>query len=123
MNNQVFYEDVRNGAYLGRYDTDMSNEEVVFASGAFVEAGTVMGKVTATGKYVPLNPTRSDGSQMPAGISYATVDATEAEQRAVITARLSTVKASELLWPDAITDEQKSAAIQALEDNNKIMLR
>lgn len=123
MNNQVFYEDVRNGAYLGRYDTDMSNEEVVFASGAFVEAGTVMGKVTATGRYVPLNPALSDGSQMPAGISYATVDVTEAEQRAVITARLSTVKASELLWPDAITDEQKNAAIQSLEDNNKILLR
>ncbi|WP_254492889.1 head decoration protein [Bartonella sp. B1099] len=123
MNNQVFYEDVRNGAYLGRYDTDMSNEEVVFASGAFVEAGTVMGKVTATGKYVPLNPALSDGSQTPAGISYATVDVTEADQRAVITARLSTVKASELLWPDAITDEQKSAAIQSLEDNNKILLR
>ncbi|GAA4666414.1 head decoration protein [Bartonella pachyuromydis] len=123
MNNQVFYEDVRNGAYLGRYDTDMSNEEVVFASGAFVEAGTIMGKVTATGKYVPLNPALSDGSQTPAEISYATVDATEAEQRAVITARLSTVKASELLWPDVITDEQKSAAIQSLEDNNKILLR
>ncbi|GAA5110857.1 head decoration protein [Bartonella jaculi] len=123
MNNQVFYEDVRNGAYLGRYDTDMSNEEVIFASGAFVEAGTVMGKVTATEKYTPLNPAATDGSQTPAGISFATVDATGADQRAVITARLCTVKASELLWPDAITDEQKNAAIQSFEDKNNILLR
>lgn len=51
---QVFYEDIRNGAYLGPYDTDMSNEEVVFASGAFIEAGTIMGKITASEKYTPL---------------------------------------------------------------------
>ncbi|CAK00809.1 head decoration protein [Bartonella tribocorum] len=120
---QVFYEDIRNGAYLGPYDTDMSNEEVVFASGAFIEAGTVMGKITASKKYTPLNPAASDGSQIPAGISFATVDATEADQRAVMTARLCTVKASELLWPDAITDEKKSAAIQSLEDHNNILLR
>ncbi|PIT68284.1 head decoration protein [Bartonella tribocorum] len=120
---QVFYEDARNGAYLGPYDPDMSNEEVVFASGAFIEAGTIMGKITASKKYTPLNPAASDGSQIPAGISFATVDATEADQRAMMTARLCTVKASELLWPDAITDEQKSAAIQSLEDHNNILLR
>ncbi|AGF74833.1 phage protein [Bartonella australis AUST/NH1] len=119
----IFYTDVRNGAYLGRYEPDMSNKEVIFASGALVEAGTVMGKVTATGKYVPLNPKAVDGSQIPAGISFATVDATEREQRAVITACLSTVKSSELLWPDTIKDEQKKTAIQSLEDHNKIMLR
>ncbi|WP_406603963.1 head decoration protein [Bartonella gliris] len=115
----IIYEDVRNGAYLGPYDPDMSNEEVVFASGAFIEAGTVMGKVTETEKYIPLNPAASDGSQTPAGISFATVDATEADQRAVITARLCTVKASELLWPDTIIDQEKMAAIQSLEDNNQ----
>ncbi|ATP11959.1 hypothetical protein BHOIPH791_13450 [Bartonella henselae] len=120
---QVFYEDVRNGAYLGPYDPDMSNEEVIFASGAFIEAGTVMGKIMATGKYVPLNPSASDGSTRPVGISFATVDATEADQRAVITARLCTVKASELLWPDAITDDQKKDAIQFLEDHNNILFR
>ncbi|WP_156851748.1 head decoration protein [Bartonella refiksaydamii] len=119
----IIYEDVRNGAYLGPYDPNISNEEVVFASGAFIEAGTVMGKVTKTEHYVPLDPAAADGSQIPAGISFATVDASEAEQRAVITARLSTVKASELLWPDAITDEQKKAAIQSLEVKNNILLR
>ncbi|EJF74309.1 hypothetical protein MCO_01925 [Bartonella sp. DB5-6] len=121
--NNIIYDDVRNGAYLGPYDPDMSNEEVVFASGAFIEAGTVMGKITSSEKYVPLDPAASDGSQIPAGISFATVDATDADQRAVITARLCTVKASELLWPDAITDEQKKAAIQSLEDKNNILLR
>ncbi|WP_375647906.1 MULTISPECIES: head decoration protein [unclassified Bartonella] len=119
----IIYDDVRNGAYLGPYDPDMSNEEVLFASGAFIEAGTVMGKITASQKYTPLNPAAADGSQIPAGISFATIDATEADQRAVITARLCTVKASELLWPDAITDEQKKAAIQSLEDKNNILLR
>ncbi|WP_375654880.1 head decoration protein [Bartonella sp. CL46QHWL] len=119
----IIYDDVRNGAYLGPYDPDMSNEEVVFASGAFIEAGTVMGKITTTEHYVPLNPAASDGSQIPAGISFATVDSSEADEGAVITALLFTVKASELLWPDAITDEKKKAAIQSLEDHNNILLR
>ncbi|WP_455480098.1 head decoration protein [Bartonella sp. B23] len=117
----VLYENVRNAAYLGRYDPDLSNEEVTFASGAEIVAGTVMGKVTATGNYVPLNLEAEDGSQVPAGISYANVDATKEEQRAVITARLSTVKASELIWPSSITAEQKKAAIQSLENNNIIL--
>ncbi|WP_455475715.1 head decoration protein [Bartonella sp. B17] len=119
----IFYEDIRDSAYLGRYDPDLSHEEVIFASGAEIMAGTVMGKVTATGKYVPLNPKAVDGSKVPAGISYANVDVTKTDRRAVITARLCTVKASELIWPNTITDEQKQVAIQSLEEKNKIMLR
>ncbi|WP_455474719.1 head decoration protein [Bartonella sp. B30(2025)] len=119
----IFYEDIRDSAYLGRYDPDLSHEEVIFASGAEIMAGTVMGKVTATGKYVPLNLKSVDGSKVPAGISYANVDATKTDRRAVITARLCTVKASELIWPDTITDEQKKVAIKSLEENNKIILR
>ncbi|WP_455478689.1 head decoration protein [Bartonella sp. B10] len=119
----IFCEGVRDSAYLGRYDSDLSQEEVIFASGAEITAGTVMGMVTATGKYVPLRPSASDGSGVPAGIAYANVDATKTDRRAVITARLCTVKASELIWPNAITDEQKRAAIHSLEEKNKIILR
>ncbi|MCZ2204003.1 head decoration protein [Bartonella sp. A05] len=119
----IFYEDVRNGAYLGRYELDISNEEVTFLSGAEIAAGIVMGMLTESKKYVPLNPTASDGSEVPVGISYANVDAIETDQRATITARLSTVKASELIWPEKITEEQKRAAIQSLEEKNKIILR
>ncbi|ALE02870.1 head decoration protein [Bartonella ancashensis] len=119
----IFYENVRSGAYLGRYDPDMSNEEVIFLSGAEIAAGTVMGMITKTQKYVPLNPVAQDGSEVAAGISYSNVDATEEDQRATITARLSTVKASELIWPTTITEEKKHAAIQSLEKKNKIILR
>ncbi|WP_332060823.1 head decoration protein [Bartonella sp. CB74] len=119
----IFYEDTRDSAYLGRYDPDLSNEEVTFASGAEITAGTVMGMVTTTGKYVPFRPTAVDGSQIPAGISYANVDATSGDRRGVITARLCSVKASELLWPSVMTDKQKETAIKSLEQKNKILLR
>ncbi len=49
----------------------MSNKEVIFAKGSEVAAGTVMGLVTSTGKYMPFNPEASDGNEIPAGISYA----------------------------------------------------
>ncbi|MBA9083494.1 MULTISPECIES: head decoration protein [Bartonella] len=119
---KVFYEGPRDSAYLGRYDPDMSNEEVIFAQGYEVSAGTVMGLVTSTGKYVPFNPDASDGSEIPAGISYANVDVSESDQRATITVRLCTVKKSELIWPDKIDEKKKETAIQILEKNN-ILLR
>lgn len=118
---KVFYEGPRDSAYLGRYNPDMSNEEVIFAKGSEVAAGTVMGLVTSTGKYVPFNPNAEDGSQIPAGISYANVDASQSDQRATITVRLCTLKASELIWPEKIDEEKKEVAIQTLEKNNVLL--
>ncbi|AQX19656.1 head decoration protein [Bartonella sp. WD16.2] len=119
---KVFYEGPRDSAYLGHYNPDMSNEEVIFAKGSEIAAGTVMGMVTTTGKYVPFNPDALDGSEIPAGISYANVDVSQSDQRATITVRLCTVKASELIWPEKIDEKKKETAIQILEKNN-ILLR
>ena len=41
-----------------------------------LQAGTVLGKVTASGKYVPVAPAASDGSQTPDLILADDVDAT-----------------------------------------------
>lgn len=54
-----------------------SRDEVTIASGSGeVEIGEVLGKVTATGKYKPLAPAASDGTQTAARISLQSADAT-----------------------------------------------
>lgn len=56
-------------------------DSITIASGAGVLArGTVLGKVTASGKYIKSATAASDGSQTPVAILADTVDATSADQ-------------------------------------------
>ncbi|MFV0385668.1 head decoration protein [Paracoccus sp. (in: a-proteobacteria)] len=87
-------------------------ERVVIASGSGrVKAGTVLGKVTATGKYAPLNTAATDGSQTAAAILFEMCDATEAEMRRTVTIRDTEVAGGKLIWPENMTDEQKRSAL------------
>jgi hypothetical protein len=58
-------------------------DDVTVASGAgVIPYGTLLGKVTATGKYIPSVRTAADGSQNPVAVfaNLAGVDATSADQ-------------------------------------------
>ncbi|MFS8051589.1 head decoration protein [Rhizobium sp. BR 317] len=58
----------------------ISRDVITIASGAGVlQPGTVVGKITASGKYIPSVPAASDGSQIAAGIIGYRVDATSAD--------------------------------------------
>ncbi len=105
------------GKHRGEYivsegNGSVSRETVTFAQGQFVSACTVLGLVTATGKYVPLNPAGADGSQTAAGVSYDNVDATLADRRAVITARDTEVNSSDLAWGAATPAQIAAAKVQ-----------
>lgn len=70
-----------------------SRENIIIPSGAgVIPAGRVLGKITATGKY---DNYRSDnapvGVSAATGILYAEVDATSADQPAVMIARYAEV--------------------------------
>src|SRR5690606_7977888 len=55
-------------------------DEVVIASGSgVVVRGTVLGIVTATGKYKPVDSSKSDGTENPVAVLAETVDATSAD--------------------------------------------
>lgn len=59
--------------------------KVVIASGAGILArGTLLGKITASGKYLKSLSAASDGSQLPDAILAEDVDATSADKEAVI---------------------------------------
>ena len=57
-----------------------SRENIVIASGAgIVGPNRVLGQITASGKYVPVNPAANDGSQTASAVNYSRVDATSAD--------------------------------------------
>ena len=98
-----------------------SRDVVTLAEGVVRNPGTVLGKVAATGKYVPVDPANGtgegetpDGSHIAVAVLFAAVDATVGDKPAVITARDAEVEAAALIWPAAITPTQKTAALGQL---------
>lgn len=87
-------------------------DTVTLSGGAKVLGGTVLGKVTTSGKYVPLNPGASDGSQNAAAILGATKDVTAADKPAAVIARDCEVNASELIWGSATAPQIAAATAQ-----------
>jgi hypothetical protein len=100
------------GSFILSMDDDgnLSTDNGVVASGAGVlQPGAVL--ALSGGKYVPIAPAANDGTQNWAGILYARVDASAADQPAVVVKRHAEVYASGLIWPAGATDAQKAAAL------------
>jgi hypothetical protein len=95
---------------------DYTRETVTIASGAGkLAAGTVLGKITTGGKFTALAPAATNGSQNPAGIIWAGVDATAADALGVVILRgPAIVNRNELVWPAGATEAQITAATTAL---------
>ena len=79
----------RTGAFiLSEASGTRSREEVTIAAAAgAMEPGTVLGKISASGKYVAYDDGSNDGSESAAGILYAAVSDSTGDQKAVIIAR------------------------------------
>jgi hypothetical protein len=92
----------------------ISRETITVLSGETLEAGAVLGKVTASGKYKELDPAAVDGSEAAAAILYDAVDASAADTEGVAILRLAEVHAGELVWPDGITPTEKTTALGEL---------
>lgn len=95
-------------------DARFSRENVVVASGSTLAIGTVVGKVTATGKVVQINFSGNDGSQNAYGVVIDDYDATNGDVRGVAIVREAVVNDSKLVWPSGATAEQKANALAQL---------
>ncbi|MES1927535.1 head decoration protein [Salinisphaera sp. T31B1] len=91
-----------------------SRETITLASGETLEAGTVLGVSTTTGKYAGLNPDSTAGYEDATAVLYDNCDATAGDIKAVIVARDAEVKRDALVWPDGIEEADKTAALEAL---------
>jgi hypothetical protein len=79
-----------------------SREEIVIAAAAAaLTAGTVLGKITASGKYVAYNNAAADGSEVAAGVLYTAVADSAADQPAVMICRDAEVAEIFLTGSDA----------------------
>lgn len=104
------------GFFVWEVLRDYTRDTVTIASGAGkLEAGTVLGKLSSGGKYTPLSPGASNGSQTAAGILWASVDATSEDATGVILLRgPAIVNRSEVLFASTATEAQVTSASTAL---------
>ena len=93
-----------------------SRDQVTVVSGQNLKLGTVIGRVSATQKVKALDPSATDGSEVAAGVVLQSIDASAAEKNnGLIVSRQAIVADHALVWPVAITTEEKTAAIAQLE--------
>ncbi|MBT00618.1 MAG: head decoration protein [Oceanospirillaceae bacterium] len=105
------------GAYIIEQigSNNYCNEQVMITGGKY-EAGQVLGKLTADGKYTAYTPDAdpADGSETAVAILHTGVDASATDKRSVISARGVVVNGQELVGLD-------EAAIAALADKDIIV--
>ena len=111
--------EVLEGRYAGEFivsegNGTISRDSITVLSGETPEAGAVLGKVTASGKYKALDPAAADGSQVAVGILYDAVDASAADAESVAIVRIAEVNAAELVWPGGITPAEQTTALAQL---------
>lgn len=111
---QVLTEGRHAGEFvLSEANGSLSRETVTVtvAATTTLPPGMVMGRITASGKYVPYNNAAVDGSDVAAGVLYAEIKnagGAPADFKGAIVARLAEVRLADLNW-----NAQAQAAIDA----------
>lgn len=111
----TFTEGPRTAGYIISEANNFRSRDVITLAAGVVGtlvAGTVLGKVTASGHFAPYNPANADGTQTVAGILF---EAGVAGDDRTMTARDSEVKASQLTWFSGATVNQIATATTALK--------
>jgi Bacteriophage lambda head decoration protein D len=96
---------------------NISYDNVTILAGQVLPAGSVLGIVTASGKFSVYNDSASDGTQVAAGILCYAVDATNpsADAAGVVCVRQAEVIADELYFPSGTGDTAKTHAYADLK--------
>lgn len=123
----VNYNNKRSGCYLGASaDLNIINEEIIIASGAGVlDPGTVIAKITASGKFVVHDTALANGAELPANaaILFHGVDATSADVKTVATVRgPATVNGNMLTYKTGMSSPNKILARNALRTKGLAVL-
>lgn len=97
------------------YD-NISKDTVTLISGQNLAAGTVLGLITASGKYTLHNNAAADGSEVAAAVLPVAADASGGDLAVVAITRLAEVKEDLLIWKSGISAGDKTAGLAALAD-------
>ena len=98
-------------------DKHYRRDEVTVAAGADLAPGTVLGQVTADGKFVACDHTAADGSEVAQAVLLTPARAAEADVTdAIVIARHARVRRAGLVFDEAFTTEsQRDGAIAELK--------
>lgn len=88
------------GFLLSEGNGNISRDVVTLVSGENVVAGTVLGKITATGKYAAYDQNAGDGTETAAAIALNACDATGGDTDCTVISRSAEVIGDELEWGD-----------------------
>lgn len=104
---RTFTEDRPGGHVVSEAHYARSREQITLAATAVaLPSGTALGKVTATGLYVPIAPAAVDGSQNFAGFLWERREISAGTQRAVAHVRDSEINGREVTFVNALTAPQ-----------------
>ena len=109
----VLYESPHDGNFIISEDNEgrLSRDNIVIASGAgALRPGTVLGKLTASDKFVPSPETAADGSETASAVLVGHVDATDADALAVGLMRHAEVSRHGLIYDATVDDDPKKSA-------------
>ena len=96
-------------------DNLYSRDRVTVAAQQALQLGHVVGRITETGHMAALDPTATDGREQAAGVAIVPIiTADTPSPDGLIVARHATVADHALVWPKAITPEQRTTCIQQL---------
>lgn len=97
-------------------EQNYSRDNVTVVTGQNLAAGTVVGRVTASGKIAAYNNGASNGTETACGILISGVDASAADKPGVIIARHAiVVDKDNLVWSGSPSGADKDAAIVDLK--------
>lgn len=100
------------GFILSEASGQRSREAITVLSGEVLSAGSVLGKITASGKYVQYDDDGTDdGRRTAAAVLYADVDASAGDVAATAIVRDAEVNGEELLWK---SDDEVDAGVADL---------
>lgn len=99
---------------LSEANGERSREVVVITGSAAFGSGTVLGKITASGKYTAHDESASNGAENAVAILGTDVDATSADANGVVFVRDCEVSNELLILPDAISAQDRADAMASL---------
>ena len=111
----VLHENPHDGNFILSEDDEgrLSRDNIVIASGAgALLPGTLLGKLTASGKFAPSPETAADGSEAAVAILVGRVDATSSDVVAVGLMRHAEVNRYGLIYDASVDDDLKKSAKQ-----------
>ena len=105
-------------------ERNFSREEVTLAAASTttVKRGTVLGIITASGKYVPSVSGASDGTQNAVAVALDDIATNTTGVVATVLRRMGIITLSDLVWDSSYSDQpKKDTAIANLKSSSNIL--